>query len=108
MIDPVRVAHLQSASLPAEIQAAIVGEDERVVRDVLQPRRLARRRVLLVGGAGYIGSPLTSYLLERGYDVRCLDLLLYDNRDCVTPFLGRPGYEFVAGDVADAAVTEAA
>jgi nucleoside-diphosphate-sugar epimerase len=60
------------------------------------------RRVLLVGGAGYVGSVLTGYLLERGYRVRSHDLLLYENHPCVTPFLGRAGYEFRYGDLCDA------
>jgi len=86
----------------------MLAEERRVAREVLQPRGLDRRRVLLAGGAGYIGTPLTAALLARDYQVRCLDLLLYENRECVTPFLGHPGYDFVLGDVADSAVTEAA
>jgi nucleoside-diphosphate-sugar epimerase len=108
MIDPVRVAHLASADVPELVRASILGEDERIIHEVLQPRKLARRRVLLVGGSGYIGSPLAGYLLERGYDVRSVDLLLYQNRECVTPYLGRPGYDFLAGDLADPRIEEAA
>ena len=37
------------------------------------------RKVLLVGGAGYIGPVIADELLVRGYQARCLDLLLYDN-----------------------------
>jgi nucleoside-diphosphate-sugar epimerase len=104
----VRVAHVENADLPEEVREAILAEEDRVAGEILDPRRLRRRRVLLVGGAGYIGSPLTGFLLARGYDVRCLDFLLYQNRDCVTPFLGQPGYEFIPGDVADEATVEAA
>ncbi len=104
----VRIAHLENADLPEEVREAILIEEDRVAAEILDPRGLRRRRVLLVGGAGYIGSPLSGFLLARGYDVRCLDLLLYQNRDCVTPFLGQPGYEFVPGDVADEETAEAA
>src|SRR5690348_17777281 len=103
-----RIAHLENAELPEEVRESILVEEHRVAAEVLRPRGLARRRVLLVGGAGYIGSPLTGFLLARGYDVRCLDLLLYQNRDCVTPYLGHPSYEFRFGDHADAATADAA
>ena len=38
------------------------------------------RKVLLVGGAGYVGSVLTEELLERGYAVRILDRLYFGRR----------------------------
>jgi len=63
----------------------------------------AERTVLLVGGAGYVGSVITRRLLERGYGVRSFDLLLFNNRSTVTPFLDNPRYEFLHGDLADQA-----
>jgi nucleoside-diphosphate-sugar epimerase len=49
----------------------------------------SERRVLVPGGAGYIGSVLTPTLLAAGYRVRVFDSLLY----------GNDGFEFVRGDV---------
>jgi nucleoside-diphosphate-sugar epimerase len=60
-------------------------------------------RVLLIGGAGYIGLVTTDHLLAAGYEVCCLDLLLYRNNACVLPFLSHPRYSFVYGDLADQA-----
>ena len=57
------------------------------------------RKVLLVGGAGYIGSVMTGYLLDRGWNVRCFDQLIYENQVCVSFFWGHPNYEFVCGDL---------
>ena len=37
---------------------------------------MARKRVLITGGAGFIGSHLADELLARGYSVRALDSLL--------------------------------
>jgi nucleoside-diphosphate-sugar epimerase len=62
------------------------------------------RKVLLLGGAGYIGSVVTRNLLECGYSVRCVDLLLYENQQAVLPWLGQKNYEFVYGDMADSTV----
>lgn len=56
------------------------------------------RHILLIGGAGYIGSVLTNHLLNAGYKVRSLDLLIYGNNLSVLPYLNHDGYEFVYGD----------
>jgi len=66
------------------------------------------RTVLVVGGAGYIGSVLTPRLLEANYRVRTLDRLLYDNGETVLPWMGHPNYEFTWGDFADQAILSAA
>ena len=51
-------------------------------------------RVLVVGGAGYIGGWLTDKAVEAGHDVRVYDLLLYEER-YLKPV------NFIAGDVLD-------
>ena len=56
------------------------------------------KKVLLIGGAGYIGTVVTEHLLALGCSVRSLDLFLYQNNQCVLPFLGRLGYESLYGD----------
>ncbi len=57
------------------------------------------RKVLLVGGAGYIGTVMTNHLLSSGWDVRCMDQLIYKNQSCVWPFIGHPKYEFIRSDL---------
>ena len=59
------------------------------------------RKVLLIGGAGYIGSVMTGYLLDKGWQVRCFDQLIYENQTCVSFYWGHPKYEFVFGDLTD-------
>lgn len=96
---PEQIAFGHNAHLPAPYQQELLTEAKRV--DGILPGGLAGRRVLLVGGAGYIGSVVTAHLLERGYRVRCLDLLLYGNASTVFPFLGNARYEFQWGDMGD-------
>jgi nucleoside-diphosphate-sugar epimerase len=60
---------------------------------------LKNRKVLLVGGAGYIGSVMTGHLLSKGWSVRCLDQLIYKNESCAWPYLTNPQYEFMRGDL---------
>jgi nucleoside-diphosphate-sugar epimerase len=64
--------------------------------------------ILIIGGAGYIGTVLTDHLLSAGYKVTCLDLLLYQNNICVVPYMGNPNYQFIYGDMCDNRVLDRA
>ena len=58
-------------------------------------------RILVTGGAGFIGSHLCEFLLARGHGVVCMDNLLTGAMDNVEPFLGAPGFSFVRHDVTE-------
>ncbi|WP_296176739.1 dTDP-glucose 4,6-dehydratase [uncultured Brevundimonas sp.] len=59
-------------------------------------------RILLTGGAGFIGSALTRELLSRGHEVCVLDLLTYAGVVASLADLeGDPAYSFVRADIAD-------
>jgi nucleoside-diphosphate-sugar epimerase len=53
--------------------------------------------VLVIGGAGYIGSALLPKLLDRGYNVRLLDLLLYGTEP-IHDLLEHPNLEIIEAD----------
>src|SRR5438552_120879 len=55
------------------------------------------RRVLVIGGAGYIGSALLPKLLARGYHVRLLDLFLF-GMDPIAKVEGHPNLEIIEAD----------
>jgi nucleoside-diphosphate-sugar epimerase len=59
-----------------------------------------RGPVLVIGGAGYIGSHTVDLLLEAGYPVRVLDRLMYGNHS-LQPFLERRDFELIQGDATD-------
>jgi dTDP-L-rhamnose 4-epimerase len=66
-------------------------------------------RVLVTGGAGFIGSHVVEALTSAGHEVRVLDAVL----SCVhpggmPPFSADPGFEFVHGDVRDVQVVDRA
>ena len=56
------------------------------------------RKVLLIGGAGYVGSVITFHFLKKGYKVAVLDKFVYKNQASVESYIGDPGYEFFYGD----------
>jgi len=56
------------------------------------------KRVLVTGGAGYIGSVLVRILLEKGYKVRVLDSLKFGG-DALYDVAQHPNFEFIKGDI---------
>lgn len=62
---------------------------------------LQDRKVLVVGGAGYIGSVLTSSLLDAGASVAVLDQLIYDNGFSIQHLLDNDRLRLVRGDLSD-------
>ena len=58
-----------------------------------------RRRVLVTGGAGFLGSHLCERLLARGDDVLCVDNLYSGTKDNIASLLGNPHFELQRHDV---------
>ena len=61
------------------------------------------KKVLITGGAGYLGSVLTEVLLNKGYIVTVLDNLSY-KQTSVAPFSYHPNFNFILGDVTDSSI----
>jgi nucleoside-diphosphate-sugar epimerase len=67
---------------------------------VERPASLGQRiqRVLVIGGAGYIGSVLVRQLLEAGYTVRVLDAVMFGNA-ALEDVQGHERFELIEGDL---------
>lgn len=60
---------------------------------------LTRRRVLVTGGAGFLGSHLCERLLLDGHDVLCVDNYFTGRKDNVAGMLGHPNFEAMRHDI---------
>lgn len=66
------------------------------------------KKILLIGGAGYVGSVITSHFLKKGYKVNVMDNFVYDNQFSIQPYIGDPDYQFFLGDMNNNAALEKA
>jgi nucleoside-diphosphate-sugar epimerase len=64
-------------------------------------------KVIITGGAGYLGSVLTALLLAEGHQVRVLDSLAHGGESLLGAWC-HPGFDFVRGDIRDRAIVKAA
>ena len=58
-----------------------------------------RKRVLVTGGAGFLGSHLCGQLLFHGHDVLCVDNFYTGSKDNITDLLDNPHFELIRHDV---------
>lgn len=61
--------------------------------------KYGRKRVLVTGGAGFLGSHLCERLLDEGCDVLCADNLFTGTKDNIAHLLGNPYFELMRHDV---------
>ena len=57
------------------------------------------KKILVTGGAGFIGSNMCEYLLHRDYDVVCLDNFITGKHENIVEFLKNEKFELIEGDI---------
>lgn len=60
---------------------------------------LTSKRVLVTGGAGFLGSHLCERLVGEGHDVLCVDNFFTGRKENVAHLLGRPNFELMRHDI---------
>ena len=63
--------------------------------------KMENQRILVLGGAGFLGSHLCAKLLDQGHEVICLDNLFTGRRRNIQGFATNPNFEFIRHDVVD-------
>ena len=97
-----------------KIKIPIINDDEKVVDLIFaspyhieslqrstknyKNKTLAVNKILIVGGAGYLGSVLSRQFIEKNYNVRVLDNLTYGNHG-IRELFDNPRFEFIEGDM---------
>jgi UDP-glucuronate decarboxylase len=59
----------------------------------------AIKRILVTGGAGFLGSHLCARLIDQGHDVICLDNFFTSQKSNIAHLLGHPNFELIRHDV---------
>ena len=83
-----------------KLENVLLEETSPVSKGLAGVEGLVRPTVLVVGGTGYIGSVLTDELLALGFEVKVLDIDLYD-QGCNTKFIQHERFTYIKADICD-------
>ena len=64
-------------------------------------KKINKKKILVTGGAGFIGSNLCEKLLEIGSQILCLDNLSTGQLDNIKEFKNYKNFKFIKGDIRD-------
>src|SRR5690242_17630877 len=64
------------------------------------------KRILVTGGAGFVGSHLCDRLVEQGHDVICIDNLFTSQKQNIAHLLGKPNFELIRHDIVEPILLE--
>src|SRR5262249_58247387 len=63
------------------------------------PMKTVQKRILVTGGAGFLGSHLCERLLARGHDILCVDNYFTGRKDNIAHLLQEPNFEAMRHDI---------
>jgi UDP-N-acetylglucosamine 4-epimerase len=65
----------------------------------MEEKKLINKKILITGGAGFIGSNLCEYFLANGNEVVCLDNFSTGYRHNIEEFINNPNFTLIEGDI---------
>ncbi len=65
----------------------------------MEEKKLINKKILITGGAGFIGSNLCEYFLANGNEVVCLDNFSTGHRHNIEEFINNPNFTLIEGDI---------
>jgi UDP-glucuronate decarboxylase len=103
-----------SSATSSQAQAAVTDAVQSVkaaANGYSQPKpkakpRVERNRVLVTGGAGFVGSHLCAFLVARGDHVICVDNFFTGSKDNIAGLIGKPNFELIRHDITERLVLE--
>ncbi|BGP37998.1 hypothetical protein JCM10449v2_001925 [Rhodotorula kratochvilovae] len=90
----------------ADWPAAIAFTTRTTFPPVKKLQRTERKRILVTGGAGFVGSHLVDRLMVLGHDVVVLDSFFSGNKTTLAHWVGHPNFELIRGDVVEPILLE--
>jgi UDP-N-acetylglucosamine/UDP-N-acetylgalactosamine 4-epimerase len=65
----------------------------------MEDKKLTNKKILITGGAGFIGSNLCEYFLANGNEVVCLDNFSTGHKHNIEEFINNPNFTLIEGDI---------
>ncbi|XP_072035254.1 UDP-glucuronic acid decarboxylase 1-like isoform X2 [Amphiura filiformis] len=106
----------EDSAIQAEIRKALDPLEERLgdierqtikkYPDVKYLPEMARKRILITGGAGFVGSHLTDQLMMDGHEVTVVDNFFTGRKRNVEHWIGHPNFELINHDVVEPLLIE--
>eukprot|EP00124_Ichthyophonus_hoferi_P001762 Ihof_evm12s101 gene=Ihof_evmTU12s101 len=75
------------------------GTMDKLFPPTIQLNKLNRKRILVTGGAGFVGSHLVDKLMKEGHEVTVLDNFFTGRKSNVVHWIGHPNFELIRHDV---------